>query len=147
MPPPPPSDPPRPFEQVHEVFKSDGPGALNNEEVVLLVQRGVIAPYALEKVLQDLERAVVIRRAVLSRASEMHTLEHSLLPYKDFDYASVFGACCENVVGYMPLPLGIAGPLIIDGLMTPIPMATTEGTLVASTSRGCKVLNLSLIHI
>ena len=41
----------------------------------------------------------------------------------------------------MPLPLGIAGPLIIDGLMTPIPMATTEGTLVASTSRGCKVLN------
>lgn len=140
-PPPPPSDPPRPFEQVHEVFKSDGPGALNNEEVVLLVQRGVIAPYALEKVLQDLERAVVIRRAVLSRASEMHTLEHSLLPYKDFDYASVFGACCENVVGYMPLPLGIAGPLIIDGLMTPIPMATTEGTLVASTSRGCKVLN------
>ena len=141
VPPPPPSDPPRPFEQVHEVFKSDGPGALNNEEVVLLVQRGVIAPYALEKVLQDLERAVVIRRAVLSRASEMHTLEHSLLPYKDFDYASVFGACCENVVGYMPLPLGIAGPLIIDGLMTPIPMATTEGTLVASTSRGCKVLN------
>ena len=141
VPPPPPSDPPRPFEQVHELFKGDGPGALNNEEVVLLVQRGVIAPYALEKVLQDLERAVVIRRAVLSRASEMHTLEHSLLPYKDFDYASVFGACCENVVGYMPLPLGIAGPLIIDGLMTPIPMATTEGTLVASTSRGCKVLN------
>ena len=103
VPPPPPSDPPRPFDQVQEVFKSDGPGALNNEEVVLLVQRGVIAPYALEKVLQDLERAVLIRRAVLSRASEMHTLEHSLLPYKDFDYASVFGACCENVVGYMPV--------------------------------------------
>ena len=51
------------------------------------------------------------------------------------------GACCENVVGYIPLPLGIAGPLNIDGELFPIPMATAEGTLVASTSRGCKALN------
>jgi hydroxymethylglutaryl-CoA reductase (NADPH) len=41
----------------------------------------------------------------------------------------------------MPLPLGIAGPLKIDGELYPIPMATAEGTLVASTSRGCKALN------
>ena len=60
---------------------------------------------------------------------------------KDYDYSRVMGACCENVIGFMPLPLGIAGPLKIDGLMYPIPMATAEGTLVASTSRGCKALN------
>jgi hydroxymethylglutaryl-CoA reductase (NADPH) len=59
----------------------------------------------------------------------------------DYDYARVLGACCENVVGYMPIPLGIAGPLCIDGKTYPIPMATAEGTLVASTSRGCKALN------
>jgi hydroxymethylglutaryl-CoA reductase (NADPH) len=58
-----------------------------------------------------------------------------------YDYSRVMGACCENVVGYMPIPLGIAGPLKIDGQMYPIPMATAEGTLVASTSRGCKALN------
>jgi hydroxymethylglutaryl-CoA reductase (NADPH) len=51
------------------------------------------------------------------------------------------GACCENVIGYIPIPLGIAGPLKIDGVLFPIPMATAEGTLVASTSRGCKALN------
>ena len=141
VPPPASSDPPRPYNELRTLFDKEGPGALNNEEIVLLVQKGVIAPYALEKVLQDYQRAVLIRRAVLSRASETHMLENSLLPFKDYDYASVFGACCENVVGYMPLPLGIAGPLVIDGYMTPIPMATTEGTLVASTSRGCKVLN------
>ncbi len=45
------------------------------------------------------------------------------------------------MVGYIPLPLGIAGPLTIDGQMVHIPMATAEGTLVASTSRGCKALN------
>jgi hydroxymethylglutaryl-CoA reductase (NADPH) len=58
-----------------------------------------------------------------------------------YDYSRVIGACCENVVGYIPIPLGIAGPLSIDGEMFPIPMVTTQGTLVASTSRGCKALN------
>ncbi|WFD24293.1 hydroxymethylglutaryl-CoA reductase (NADPH) [Malassezia equina] len=146
MPVPPPrpaSEPPRPFEEVLTHFQAHGASSLNDEEVILLVQKGRIAPYALEKTLQDMERAVIVRRAVISRASERHVLEHSLLPYKDFDYASVFGTCCENVVGYLPLPLGIAGPLLIDGHLTPIPMATTEGTLVASTSRGCKALNAS----
>ena len=52
-----------------------------------------------------------------------------------YDYSRVMGACCENVIGYMPLPLGIAGPLKIDGIMYPIPMATAEGTLVASALR------------
>jgi hydroxymethylglutaryl-CoA reductase (NADPH) len=59
----------------------------------------------------------------------------------NYDYSRVLGACCENVVGYIPLPLGIAGPLNVDGNLYPIPMATAEGTLVASTSRGCKALN------
>lgn len=135
------SEPVRAYDDVLSAYRKDGPSALNDEEVVLLVQKGVIATYALEKVLGDFERAVVVRRAVMSRASVLKTLEGSLLPYKHYNYAAVFGACCENVVGYMPLPLGIAGPLLIDGMMTPIPMATTEGTLVASTSRGCKALN------
>ncbi|KAI0827168.1 3-hydroxy-3-methylglutaryl-coenzyme A reductase [Trametes gibbosa] len=114
---------------------------LNDEEIILLAQTGKIAPYALEKMLEDLDRAVRVRRALISRASRTKTLESSLIPMKDYDYSRVIGACCENVVGYMPLPLGIAGPLKIDGLMYPIPMATAEGTLVASTSRGCKALN------
>ena len=59
----------------------------------------------------------------------------------NYDYSRVMGACCENVIGYVPLPLGIAGPLKIDGEQYPIPMATAEGTLVASASRGCKALN------
>ncbi|KAI0747021.1 3-hydroxy-3-methylglutaryl-coenzyme A reductase [Daedaleopsis nitida] len=114
---------------------------LNDEEVILLSQTGKIAPYALEKMLGDYERAVRIRRALISRASRTKTLETSLIPMKDYNYSIVMGACCENVIGYLPLPLGVAGPLKIDGLMYPIPMATAEGTLVASASRGCKALN------
>ncbi|TEB34562.1 hypothetical protein FA13DRAFT_1685001 [Coprinellus micaceus] len=126
--------------------KAEALGMLSDEEVILLVDRGKVAPYALEKLfgMDELERAVRIRRAVVCqypRGSNTKTLEGSNIPYEDYDYAQVLGACCENVIGYVPVPLGIAGPLKIDGNMYPIPMATAEGTLVASTSRGCKALN------
>lgn len=132
----------RSFEECAEIY-AGGVGAnnLSDEEIILLVQKGKIAPYGLEKALRNLERAVRIRRAVISRSSLTKSLETSLLPMSDYDYKQVIGACCENVVGYLPLPVGIAGPLNIDGQLLHIPMATTEGTLVASTSRGCKALN------
>ncbi|KAG8955441.1 3-hydroxy-3-methylglutaryl-coenzyme A (HMG-CoA) reductase isozyme [Tulasnella sp. 424] len=131
----------RSFEECVKTFETSGTLDLNDEEVVLLCQKGKIAAYALEKVLGNHARAVRIRRAVLSRSSRTKSLETSALPQAHYDYSRVFGACCENVVGYLPLPLGIAGPLIVDGTSYLIPMATCEGTLVASTSRGCKALN------
>jgi hydroxymethylglutaryl-CoA reductase (NADPH) len=52
----------------------------------------------------------------------------------------------ENFSGVAQVPLGFAGPLIINGEYADgsyiLPMATTEGTLVASYNRGMKLLNL-----
>jgi hydroxymethylglutaryl-CoA reductase (NADPH) len=118
-----------------------GPNCLADEEVINLVQQAYIASYALEKVLGDFERAVHIRKTVISRASVTQTLETSLLPVSGYDYAQVLGACCENVIGYIPIPVGVAGPMLIDQQKTHIPMATTEGCLVASVARGCKAIN------
>ncbi|HAJ38660.1 MAG TPA: hydroxymethylglutaryl-CoA reductase [Chloroflexi bacterium] len=53
----------------------------------------------------------------------------------------------ENFTGVAQIPIGFAGPLSIHGEHAQgefiVPMATTEGTLVASYNRGMKVLNLS----
>ena len=53
----------------------------------------------------------------------------------------------EHFTGVAQIPIGFAGPLKVNGEFATeeymIPMATTEGTLVASYNRGIKVLNLS----
>ncbi|ORY80524.1 hydroxymethylglutaryl-coenzyme A reductase-domain-containing protein, partial [Protomyces lactucae-debilis] len=133
--------PPRPVDECIDLHKAGKTRDLSDEELTSLVLSSKIAPYALEKLLGDLERAVRIRRAYVSRTSTTKTLEHSELPLENYDYARVMGACCESVIGYMPLPIGVAGPLLIDGVSIFIPMATTEGCLVASTQRGCKAIN------
>ncbi|KAH8173880.1 hydroxymethylglutaryl-coenzyme A reductase domain-containing protein [Sarocladium implicatum] len=116
-----------------------------DEEIIAMSMRGKVPGYALEKTLKDCTRAVKIRRSIISRTkvtSEITSgLERSKLPYENYDWERVLGACCENVIGYLPLPVGVAGPLVIDGQSYFLPMATTEGVLVASTSRGCKAIN------
>ncbi|KAI9778710.1 MAG: 3-hydroxy-3-methylglutaryl-coenzyme A (HMG-CoA) reductase isozyme [Geoglossum umbratile] len=128
-----------------QMLKEKRASELTDRELVDLSLRGKIAGYALEGTLGDPARAVIIRRSVVSRTPSTSAttglLEQSLLPHANYDYAQVLGACCENVIGYMPLPVGVAGPLVIDGQSYFLPMATTEGVLVASTSRGCKAIN------
>ncbi len=53
----------------------------------------------------------------------------------------------EHFTGVAQIPMGFAGPLLVNGQNTSgefyVPLATTEGTLVASYNRGMKVLHRS----
>jgi hydroxymethylglutaryl-CoA reductase (NADPH) len=52
----------------------------------------------------------------------------------------------ENYIGSVQIPLGIAGPIFIKGMYVneymPIPIASTEGALVSSISRGGYTCNI-----
>lgn len=133
--------PVRPLEELVEILKAGNVKECNNGEVLRLVTEGKLPLYALEKQLGDKLRAVVVRRQSIAKFADAPVLLTEKLPYKNYDYDRVFGACCENVIGFIPIPLGVAGPIIIDGKPYHIPVATTEGCLVASTMRGCKAIN------
>lgn len=73
-----------------------------------------------------------------------HTLEH--INHYAFDPHTRQGNV-ESFIGVAQVPIGLAGPLRVRGEHAIgeflIPMATSEGTLVASYNRGMKVCNES----
>ncbi|MBA0873537.1 hypothetical protein Goshw_003608 [Gossypium schwendimanii] len=111
-----------------------------DEEIIKSVVAGTLPSYSLESKLGDCKRAAAIRREALQRLTGRSL---SGLPLDGFDYESILGQCCEMPVGYVQIPVGIAGPLLLNGREYSVPMATTEGCLVASTNRGCKAIHLS----
>ncbi len=50
---------------------------------------------------------------------------------------------CENLIGAVRVPVGVAGPISVNKKERYIPLSTTEGALVASVNRGCKAILLS----
>jgi len=78
-------------------------------------------------------------------AEQFTQQEYSHLKQYSFDPHALKGNC-EHFVGVAQVPVGLAGPLLVQGEHAQgeflIPMATTEGTLVASYNRGMQVLNL-----
>lgn len=137
--------PSRPYAELEKLLVEKRIAEMTDEEIIGLALKGKVPGYSLERSVKDTTRAVKIRRAIIARTKATtditNSLERSKLPYQNYNWDLVLGACCENVIGYMPLPVGVAGPLVIDGQSFFIPMATTEGVLVASASRGCKAIN------
>jgi hydroxymethylglutaryl-CoA reductase (NADPH) len=88
------------------------------------------------------EQAAVRRDFVTERTGTR--LEH--MAGFTFDPTLVRGNV-ENFMGVAQVPVGLAGPLRIDGEYARgdfyVPLATTEGTLVASYSRGMRLLTES----
>lgn len=86
---------------------------------------------------------VAERRRTIEQATGVQ-LDH--VSHYSFEPARAKGHA-ENFVGVAQVPLGFAGPVLVNGEHARgefyVPLATSEGTLVASYSRGMKVLTLS----
>ena len=90
----------------------------------------------------DYSRAAAAERMEFVREATGARPDH--LGRYSIDPAALSGNI-ENFVGAAQVPIGLAGPLLVDGEHARgefyVPMATTEGTLVASYNRGMKLLH------
>lgn len=89
----------------------------------------------------DYSPAAIAKRQAFLRQTCSVDLAH--LSQTSFDPHLVRGNI-EHFVGVAQVPIGIAGPLLVHGEHAQgefyVPLATTEGTLVASYNRGMKLL-------
>ena len=91
----------------------------------------------------DSDTAAAARRRVVERQADAdcETIGEYAFP------AETAEANIENMIGTVQVPLGVVGPVEIDGGALSgeryLPLATTEGALLASVNRGCSVLNRS----
>jgi hydroxymethylglutaryl-CoA reductase (NADPH) len=97
------------------------------------------------------DEAAEVRRRAIERMTDSD-LEHVGSYSLDCDRAST--RHCENFIGVAQVPLGVVGPLPIRGAYVDesvmVPLATTEGALVASINRGCAAIRHAggaLVHV
>ncbi len=118
---------------------------LNDEEKLLLkkVFDGDIAFRKIEEFTDPLT-AVKLRRLAIQKFTKLE-FEHIQNFSLDVETAKMKNI--ENMIGAVQVPLGVAGLLKINGEYANseyyIPLATTEGGLVASVNRGCSVITKS----
>ncbi|MBR5999237.1 MAG: 3-hydroxy-3-methylglutaryl-CoA reductase, partial [Candidatus Methanomethylophilaceae archaeon] len=91
---------------------------------------------------RGMERSDVdARRAAVEKLTETKLDTIASYPFEP----QAAAANVENMIGVVQIPLGFAGPVTVNGdhAMGPfiIPLATTEGALIASISRGMSVIS------
>ena len=101
------------------------------------LKNGTLKLYALEKEVPASE-AIRIRRDFIEQETGVTLLK---LGSFTMDPSNAVKRNIENMVGAVQVPVGVAGPLKVKGEYADasyyIPLATTEGALVASVNRGC----------
>jgi hydroxymethylglutaryl-CoA reductase (NADPH) len=104
------------------------------------IKSGALKLHALEKELQ-VQEAVRVRREFLE--AERGVALRKIGAFT-IDIERVVTRNIENMIGTVQIPVGVAGPLAVLGTYAQgefyLPLATTEGALVASVNRGCSAI-------
>lgn len=113
---------------------------MEKRDAIKKLENGEIKMYQLDELFSSSD-ATDIRREYMEKINKIN-LENISKYALNMDKASQKNI--ENPIGTVQIPVGIAGPLKINGKHTEeefyIPIATSEGALVASINRGCSVI-------
>jgi hydroxymethylglutaryl-CoA reductase (NADPH) len=119
------------------------PPEMRDEREILIdeLAAGLLSFHQIPGHYTGIEKAELRREAVERRTGV--TLDH--MGRFSFDADRVGTQNCENLIGVTQVPMGVIGPIRIRGQYVHdeellVPLATTEGALIASTNRGCRAL-------
>lgn len=114
---------------------------VNEREIIDKLKTGEIKLREIEKYTDNIDQAVAIRRKFVEEVSNSK-IEH--LSNYSIDMESASKKNIEQPIGAVQIPVGIAGPLKINGDYAQgefyVPLATSEGALIASINRGCSTI-------
>ncbi len=115
---------------------------VDEREIIDKIKKGEIKLREIEKYTDNVDEAVTIRRKFIEEVSNSK-IEH--LSNYSIDMEDASKKNIEQPIGAIQIPVGIAGPLKVNGDHAKgefyIPLATTEGALLASVNRGCSVIS------
>ena len=120
--------------------EADATAASDPEEFARLVREGELRLHELDD-RTDAETAAAARRELLDAETDadIETIGDYAL-----DAEQAADANIENMIGAAQIPMGVVGPVEVAGGAADgqfyLPLATTEGALVASVNRGCSVI-------
>ncbi|WP_297981816.1 hydroxymethylglutaryl-CoA reductase (NADPH) [uncultured Methanobrevibacter sp.] len=117
---------------------------MNKEEIIENLLAGEMKLYQIDKFTENATEAMDIRREFIEKYSDV---ELNRIADYTLDMNAAFSKNIENPIGTIQIPIGVAGPLKINGEYANdeffVPLATSEGALVASINRGCSAITAS----
>ena len=106
---------------------------MDKKEIIEKLLAGEMKLYQIDKYTENATEALEIRREFIEKYADTH-LEH--MANYSLDMNTAMQKNIENPIGTVQIPIGVAGPLKINGEYANdeffVPLATSEGALVAS---------------
>lgn len=114
---------------------------VHEEEIITKLLNGELKLYEIDKFTKNTKEAVEIRRKFIE---EKYKVQLENISHYSLDMEEALKKNIENPIGTIQIPVGLAGPLKLNGEHAKgdfyVPLATSEGALVASVNRGCSAI-------